>query len=312
MSASNVSEGLRGVTAGILTPFDEEGDILYDGLQSNVAYLESEGIDAFLACANISEYHSLSHEERVEVTRASVEATSEDSLVLGGVGGSTATATTLARAFERAGVDAVMVMPPHHTYVHEGGLRRYYERLAAATDRPVVPYIRDWPYPVDLLVEMTRIDGVVGMKYALEDLTKFSEAVRRSDDDVVWVNGLAEPLAPSFYLEGAEGFTAGVSNFAPQLGLELFAALERGDSERALALRDRTVPFQRLRSEPGARNEFPGANSVPAVKYGLELAGQCGGAVREPLVELSEDDKARAREYYDDIVVAVEQSSPTD
>lgn len=41
---------------------------------------------------------------------------------------------------------------------------------------------------------------------------------------------------------------------------------------------------------------MPAANSVPAIKYGLALAGQYGDPVREPLVELNDATKDRARE----------------
>ena len=51
---------------------------------------------------------------------------------------------------------------------------------------------------------------------------------------------------------------------------------------------------------------MPAANSVPALKTGLEMAGLYGGPVREPLVELSESDERRARKLYGDIEAFVE------
>jgi 4-hydroxy-tetrahydrodipicolinate synthase len=55
-----------------------------------------------------------------------------------------------------------------------------------------VPYIRGFDPSVDCLVEVTCLDGVVGVKYALKDPIRLGEAVDTSGDDVVWVNGLAE------------------------------------------------------------------------------------------------------------------------
>jgi len=299
LSADGVREHLRGVAVGLLTPFDDAGDIEHEKIRANARALSEEGIQTFLAAANISEYHSLSRDERVAVTETAVEALPDDACVLAGVGGSTAAATDLVGAYERCGADAMMVMPPDHTYLHEQGLLDYYRELDAATDRPLVPYVRGFDPSVDYLADLTRVDGVVGIKYALADAVKLGAGVAAGADDVVWVDGLAEPYAVSFWAEGAEGFSAGVSNFRPEVGLALFDALEAGEWERARELRNACLPYQRFRDETGADNTIPGAASVPAVKEGLELAGLHGGAVREPIRPLSPDQRERARELYD-------------
>lgn len=246
-----VRDGLRGVAAGLLTPFDGDGEIEHGKLRENAEALYGEGIQTFLAAANISEYHSLSQTERIDVATSAVEALPDDACILAGVGGSTAEAKDLVRGYERVGVNAMMVMPPDHTYVHERGLLEYYRRLADATECPLVPYIKGFDPSVDFLSDLTRVDSVVGIKYALQDAVKLGAAVDDGDDNVVWVNGLAEPFAVSFWVEGVEGFTAGVSNFRPEIGLELFDVLSTGDWKRARELRNICLPFQEFREGCG-------------------------------------------------------------
>lgn len=296
---------LPGMAVGLLTPFDEEGEIQHDHLAANARELRSAGVTTFLACANVSEYHSLSHDERVAVTETSVEAI-DDALVLAGVGGSTKTTLELIEAYETIGVDAHMVMPLEHAFKHEAGVVHYYRELAAAADRPLVPYIRGFRPGVETLVEITEIDGVDAIKYALEDVPLFASASEQAPDDVLWIEGMAEPWAIPFWAAGADGFTAGVSNFVPELGLQLLEALQAGDWERARELSNASLPYQRLRGEAGEGNIFAGANSVPALKYGLELAGLHGGHSREPLVELAEEDRTRARRYFEQIQAVTE------
>jgi len=306
-SDDKVRERLRGVAVGLLTPFDESGDIRHDDLAANAGQLYDAGVRTFLAAANISEYHSLSGDERVAVAETSADTLPKDACVLAGVGGPTAEACELARAYEQAGVDAMMVMPPDHTYVHERGLLAYYRELAAATDRPLAPYVRGFDPSVEFLADLTRVEGVVGVKYALEDPVKLGAGVAAGDDDVVWVDGLAEPYAVSFWAEGAEGFSAGVSNFRPEVGLALYDALKRGEHERARALRNACLPFQQFRNESGTDNDIPGAVSVPAVKRGLELAGLAGGEVRDPLQPLSTEEAAHVERLYDDLDDAIDR-----
>ncbi|WP_440767085.1 dihydrodipicolinate synthase family protein [Natronorubrum sp. DTA7] len=301
MAYAKLQDGLRDVAVGLLTPFDDDGGIEHEKLAANAEDLASTGVNTFLACANISEYHSLSQQERIDVTETSVDALPDDACVLAGVGGSTKGAEELIDAYDEIGVDAMMIMPPDHTYLHEQGLLEYFRALAAATDTGIVPYIRGFDPSVAFLADLTEIEGVVGIKYALEDPVKLGEAVVAGDDDVVWVDGLAEPYAVSFWAQGAEGFTAGVTNFEPRLGRALLSALREGDWERARALQSAAVPYQQFRGQTGANNTLAGAISVPAVKYGLELAGYNGGNVREPIVGLTEADEKQAETLYEQL-----------
>jgi 4-hydroxy-tetrahydrodipicolinate synthase len=306
-SFAEVGESLRGVAAGLLTPFDADGEIRHRAIEANASHLSERGIRTFLAVANISEYHSLSGAERVDVARTAVDALPSEACVLGGVGGPTGDACELVGAYESAGIDAIMVMPPDHTYVHEAGLLAYYRELAGASGLPLVPYVRGFTPSVDFLADMTRLDGVVGIKYALEDPVKLGAAVEAGADDVVWACGLAEPYAVSFWAEGAEGFSAGVSNFRPEVGLALYDALVAGDWERARALRNTCLPFQHFRGRAGTDNDIPGALSVPAVKKGLDLAGLTGGTVREPLRPLSEAEAAEVEQLYAELDDAIDR-----
>jgi len=289
---------LADVAAGVLTTFDPgTGAVRHEEMAENARWLYEEGLRVFLACANISEYHSLTHEERVETAATVVDAVPEDGTVLAGAGGAIPSAVDLAGAHEENGADGIMVMPPDHIFKHEEGLIEYYHRLADAVDIPLVLYNRGFEMPIDLLDRVTAHENIPAVKWAIHDVELFAKATS-GIDGVTWICGMAEPPAPAYYLEGAAGFSAGVTNFEPRLGLALFEALEDGDWDRARALRDAAQPLMDLRSEPGSQNSYPGGNSVQVVKRGLESAGQHGGGVREPLVELPTDERERVDRLY--------------
>jgi 4-hydroxy-tetrahydrodipicolinate synthase len=115
------------------------------------------------------------------------------------------------------------------------------------------------------------------------------------------MNGLAERFAPAFALEGAEAFSTGIGNFAPRAVRTLADALDAEDWTRARTIAGLFREYENLRDEPGSNNRFGAANNVPAIKYGMSLAGYYGGPVRDPLVELSAEDQSRAEEYYQHI-----------
>ena len=300
MPHERLSDHLRDVAFTTPTPFDEGDDsILHDELRDHAAWLTDAGARLLIPCGNTGEYYSLTNDERVAVVETTVDAAGGTASVVGGVGGSTKTAIELAEAYADAGADGIMIMHPVHTYQHETGLAAYFRAIVEATDLGVVLYRRGPEVTADLLRELATFENVVGIKYAVNDIAAFSAAVASTDADVVWSNGIAERFAPSFALEGAEGYTTGIGNFLPAETLSLQDALREADWDRARAIRDTLRPLEDLREEPGADSHIVAANNVPVVKYGMELAGFYGGPVREPLVDLSEEDRARTEEYVD-------------
>jgi 4-hydroxy-tetrahydrodipicolinate synthase len=102
----------------------------------------------------------------------------------------------------------------------------------------------------------------------------------------------------AFAIEGADGYTTGLGNFAPHATLALLEALDRGQWKRARTIQQSLRPVEELRDESGKQSCLPSANNVPVVKYGMDLAGYEGGPVRDPLVELSERDRGRLETHY--------------
>lgn len=302
MTYNRIKKGLRDVGFTTPTPFSEDTEtVLYDDLKENVQSLYKANARLFVPCGNTGEYYALTNEERIGVIEATVEAAGPEATIIGGIGGSTKTAKRLAAEYESAGADGVMVMHPSHTYKTEAGLVDYYRKIAAATDLGVVIYKRGPEITRDMLSELTTVDNVVGVKYAVNDVEGFSSTVREAEGDVIWITGSAERFAPSYALEGAEGFTTGIGNFVPEQVLELHAALAEENWERALEIRDEIRPFEQLRDETEDAPVFASAKNVPAVKYGMELRGFNGGPVREPLHELSTEDKEHAKEHFERI-----------
>ena len=183
-------------------------------------------------------------------------------------------------------------------YLHEAGIREYYEAIADASPLPLVLYKRSHTISDDVLGEVVEHENVVGVKYAVNDIGAFAN-VAQVDADIVWINGIAERYAPAFALEGAEGFSTGIGNFAPELALDLWRALDKREWDRARKIRDQFQSLEELREEEGSNNDISAANNVPVIKHCMELAGLEGGPVREPIVDLSDEDRRRAREYYE-------------
>ena len=292
----------RDVAFTTATPFTEDGeDVDHDALAANIEFMADAGARLFIPCGNTGEYYALTDEERIAIVQTHAEAAPDDAVLVAGVGGSVKEATALAEAYEEAGADATMVMHPTFTYATERGLVNYYERIGDATDLGLVIYKRGPDVTRRVVHEVTQREDAVAVKFAVNDVKEFSQTVADGPEDVAWVNGIAERYAVGFAAEGAVGYTTGIGNFAPEAVLALFDALDGGDWERAREIREIVRPYEDLRAESGPDNVLGSALNVPSVKYGLELAGANGGPVRDPLGELTDEDRARAEEYYEAI-----------
>lgn len=305
MAHDALRAGLQDVAFTIATPFDEDDrSVREDAIRENVTGLIDRGARLFIPCGNTGEYYALSHQERCDVVAATADAAGDDCTVVAGAAGSIPTVLDLAAEYEAAGVDGLMLMDLDHTYVHRDGVVDYVEAIASETDLGIISYKRSPVISLSALSEIATIDNVVGVKYAVNDVKGFATAVNELPEDFIMLNGIAERFAPSFALEGAQGFTTGIGNFVPEATLALHDALVDEDWEEAIRIRNLVKPFEDLREEVGGGSAFPAANNVPAVKYAMDLAGFTGGPVRPPLRELSDADKDRAEEYYERIDAA--------
>jgi len=302
MPYKELKECLQDVAFTAPTPFTDGGDrVDYEALHDHISWLYEAGVRLMIPCGNTGEYYSLSNTERVEIVEATIEAMDRQGTVIGGAGGSTKNVLSLAEQYEDAGADGVMVMYPSHTYLHNDGVRQYYQKIADETDLPIVLYKRGDRLTDEVIKDLSTIDNVVAVKYAINDIAAFSKIVENTPGDVVYSTGIAERFAPAFALEGAEGFTTGLGAFLPEAPLEMMDALRSGNYDRAREIRNLLRPIEDLRQETGPNNHMEAANNVPVVKHGIRLKGVYDSPVREPIVELSDADRERLERYVDTV-----------
>jgi len=297
MNQPELRKSLRNVAFTTATPFtDDLAAVDHDALRENLAAIESAGGELYVPNGNTGEYYSLAPEERIAVVETAADAV--DGCVVAGASGSIKQVVEYAESYDDAGADGIMIMHPVHPYKHEAGLASYYAEIADRSPLGVVVYKRGHDLPNDVVLDLAAHDNIAGVKYANADIKSFSRITSVCDEDVAWINGIAERFAPAFALEGAEGFTTGIGNFVPEETLALEAAIDAEQWEQARQIRDELEPYEALRDETGSNNSLDSAYNIPAVKIGLDIAGLNGGPVRPPLVGLDDADVERARNYY--------------
>ncbi|MCM3763108.1 dihydrodipicolinate synthase family protein [Alkalihalobacillus oceani] len=282
-------EDISGIT---ITPFKEESkEIDWNGVKENVEFLINRGINVLVPCGNTSEFYALTLEEAKEEIRYVVECANKRATVLAGVGYSVATAIEMGNYAKDVGADCIMIHMPIHPFMTDDGVVDYFKSIIENVDLPAVIYFKNPAISDRVLEELSSLDRLVAVKYAINDLPRFARTVQSipANRDITWVCGVAEKWAPFFFHAGATGFTSGLVNLYPEKSLELLEALKTKDEAKIWSVWNEVLPFENL------REKYNSGVNVAIVKEGMRQLGLNAGVTREPVSPLSTEDKAAVR-----------------
>ncbi|MCX3058970.1 dihydrodipicolinate synthase family protein [Streptomyces beihaiensis] len=280
---------LAEVVAIPVTPFAADGSVDEETFEALLRRLLDGGVRTLTPNGNTGEFYALTLQERFRAAELTLDVVGGRAAVLVGVGHDVPTAVDAARHARDHGARMVMVHQPVHPYVSEAGWVDYHRAIAdAVPELGVVPYVKNAALPGARLAELgAACPNVIGVKYAVPDAARFAAFARDAGlDRFVWVAGLAEPYAPSYFSAGATGFTSGLVNVVPGISLSMIEALRSGDYPAAMKVWERIRRFEELRGADAS------ANNVTVVKEALASLGLCRRAVRPPSKELPEPQRA--------------------
>ncbi|MFF4753910.1 dihydrodipicolinate synthase family protein [Streptomyces sp. NPDC002514] len=289
MTFADQRRALADVVAVPVTPFAADGSVDRDTGRALLRRLLDGGVVTLTPGGNTGEFYALTPEERRLVAELTADEAGGRAEIMVGVGHDVPTAVASARHARALGASMVMVHQPVHPYVSQHGWVDYHRAIAAAVPGlGVVPYVRDARLPGARLAELAdACPNVIGVKYAVPDAARFAAFARDAGlDRFVWVAGLAEIYAPSYFSAGATGFTSGLVNVAPALSRHMIEALRAGDHPAAMKVWERIRRFEELRAANGS------ADNVGVVKEALASLGLCRRDVRPPSSGLPEDTRA--------------------
>lgn len=285
LAPEELKDRLPGALVFAPTPFLRETlEVDFVGFRQNLEFLAEGGIQAVAVAGFVGEFSALNAAEYQLVLQVAREAFGPERLIIAGVGFGTALATEYAAAAERNGADCVMLLPPYLVEPTEEGLVAHTRVVAEATHLGVMVHsMPGYPFTARLVERMAAIPGVVSYKDELGDVRSFAEIVDHVGDQLVYVNGRAEPLMAYYAAAGATVLATAIGNFDPALALAAYAAAEKNDHEMMRAiLAPRATPWYRLRE----RNR---GFLISVSKASMNLMGLAGGSVRPPLSDLQPD-----------------------
>ncbi|MGN7824918.1 dihydrodipicolinate synthase family protein [Chitinophaga sp. 22536] len=276
-----------GIIAYPITPFDKQERVdipLFKKLLERLVQSGSHGI-APLGSTGVMPY--LTDDEKEAVTEAALQQVKGRVPVIVGVSNLTTERTIYHAQFaEKAGADAVMIIPMSYWKLTDDEVFRHYEKVASSISVPVMAYNNPATSGIDmspaLLKRLLKIPNVTMIKESTGDVQRMHYLRRELGEDVAFYNG-SNPLALAAFGAGATGWCTAAPNLIPDLNHQLYEAVQANDAARA-----RTVFYQQF-----DLLRFIVAKGLPkAVQAGLKIQGIDAGHLRSPLCELDAQEYA--------------------
>ena len=270
----DLNKALSGISGILVTPYCKKGDIAPAKLAPIIDRALKAGVHMPVVNGNTGEFYALTTDEACAMVRDVAAMVNNRAPLLAGVGRSIRDACKLAKVSAEAGASALMIHQPPDPFVSPRGLIEYVKIVAKASGNlPIMLYLRNDAIGTDAIKALCDIEGVKGVKWATPNPPMLAASIATCDPEIIWVGGLAEVWAPTFYSVGARGFTSGLINVWPERSVAIHFALSNGDYAKAGQLINGMRTFEEIRAE-----EQNGAN-VTGVKAALLAQGfDCGPA----------------------------------
>jgi 4-hydroxy-tetrahydrodipicolinate synthase len=287
-----------GIIPAMVTPLTPEDEVNEPALRRLTDHLIAGGCHAVFAVGSQGEFWAFSAEEKRRIWEIVVDqARGRVPVYAGTAAVTTREAIALARAAEKAGVDAVSVLTPYFISPNDSELFDHYRAVAGATSLPVILYSNPArtgvKLSVSLVARLAEVPNIVGIKDSTGDLELAAEYIRMAPEKFSVLMG-RDTLIYAGLLYGAQGAIAATANVKPRLVADIYDKFVAGDLEGALAAQRALAPL---------RLAFSWGTFPVVIKEALDLMGMEGGPGRAPVGPLSADQRQKLRGVLHDMGV---------
>ena len=273
------------ILTAIITPFDARGRVNAEAFVALMHHLAAHGSDGFVVAGTTGEAATLSDEEHLGLIGLAVRERptlpsrpGARATIIAGTGtNDTRHAVFLTERATELGADAQLSVTPYYNRPSPLGIRRHYEAVAEATDRPIllynIPARTGTNIPPQLLAELAQIDGIEGVKQS-------NPAELQPIDGLELYTGDDATFARTLDMGGAGGISV--------------ASHIVGDQMRRMV----EEPERRHEIDESLRDVYETlflTSSPTCTKAALNLLGHDAGGTRLPIVDATEAETATVR-----------------
>lgn len=285
---------LYGVITAMTTPFTADNRVDVAALEEQTEFLIQKGVQCLYPCGTTGEMYLMSAEERELVAETVVKKAAGRVTVFIHVGAMSEDETIrLARHAHKIGADGVGVVTPSYFTVDPRAMVEYYKKVCAALPEDFSVYVYVIPPLAHNDITAATMEeiaaackNVVGVKYSFADMRRINEYLQVRGGDFSVVPGADDLFLPCLAC-GCDGVVSGCSGPFPEAFVNVYKAFQAGDIAGAREAQVYATKLVKL-MQAGA--------DMSIFKNILTFRGVTGGHMRQPLLDLPEEQTAQLKE----------------
>ena len=273
----------KGAGVAIVTPF-KNGKFDKESYERLIEFQIEGKTQALIVLGTTGEATTIGFEEKAEIIKTAVDKVNKRIPVIVGTGSNcTQTAINSTIQAEELGADGILLVTPYYNKCTNKGMISHFTEVAKSTKLPVilynVPGRTGVNIPPEVIVEMVKVENVVGVKEASGNISQILEIKRLVPEDFMIYSGNDDQIIP-IYACGGHGVISVASNVIPKEVQQMCEAFMGGDLEGALKLQLDYKKFIDLL--------FCEVNPIP-VKAALHEMKYIENEIRLPLTPMEEN-----------------------
>lgn len=273
----------EGSMVALITPFDKDGDVDEEELRRLVRFQEDNGTDVLVPCGTTGESATLTHEEHENVIEIVVDAADEAKVLAGTGSNSTHEAIRFTKHAEEVGCDGGLVITPYYNKPPQRGMADHFRAVADAVELDLVlynvPSRTGINLDADTVVELSKMDNIVGVKEASGDVNQVSDICVNTPEDFAVLSG-DDSLTLPILSVGGDGVISVVANIIPDRVSDMVRAWQKANEAKSRKIHQELFPLMRAM--------FLETNPIP-VKFAASRLRLCNNRLRSPMTELDSE-----------------------
>ncbi|MFG6687285.1 5-dehydro-4-deoxyglucarate dehydratase [Mariniflexile sp. HNIBRBA6329] len=264
-----------------VTDLDEKGQFNSVTFADRLEWFMSHQVSSIFVAGGTGEFFSLSKDEYKSIVKVTSETVKGRVPTISSIGRSIPEAIEFAAIAEKAGIDALLLMPPYLTECAKEGVYEYAKTIMQSTNLPVIYYNRaNGILPAEYIQKLAdACPNFIALKDGTGNMEALNTTIKTVGSRLIYIGGVptAEIISEAYLSIGVNTYSSAVFNFVPDMANHFYKSLRAGDKETVnLIIREFFIPFVKLRSNSQGY-------AVSLIKAGAKLIGKSAGDVRAPL-----------------------------
>jgi len=282
----------KGIMPALVTPFTEDGkQVDEEQMRALVNRCIEFGVHGVVPCGTTGEFVNMTIEERKHAIDVVVDEVNGKVAVVAGAGASgTEQALEMTAYAKDAGADAALIVTPYYLKPADRGIYEHYFTIASKVDMPLllynIPQCTGLPLPWQMVEDLAQIPNIVGLKDSSGQLNFILAVLEKVRDKINVMCGHDEVVVAAL-AAGASGAILASANFIPDVWVEIYNNMQKGDLQKARELQYKVQKIARIIAQSGAVGTKEALNmmgiKVGSVRLPLSVGGELTYEAREEL-----------------------------